>query len=156
MVRSGYEVALARGDVVSEPDPGLVEAMLDAANAWAGCARDNGCPQVKDAQLPTPEVPLPAALLPDSITEEELGLLLERCPLLSVEAARRNDELRGELGEGVGLTGIPADFTVPPLVGIDHPGFRSGTMPVIPGELDPEAERLARLQEVLWEKQLGR
>lgn len=137
------------------------QAQAEVTARWAGCARANGFPNTKDPQPPVADnfETESRALLPVTITESELSVLLEACPPYDVAAHEAWDQAirdRGwlnpleeeQLDELVAAVGYPYD----PAIGFDFPGFRGD-----PSELDAAtaatetAKRVAALEDVkLW------
>jgi hypothetical protein len=84
-----YAQCLRSSDYV-EPgaaaDPGQElrdkQKIAEASNEWAACARNNGWPDLADAQPGNADgyATVPTVLLPATITVQELEALLEHCP----------------------------------------------------------------------------
>jgi hypothetical protein len=81
-----------------EPDPSEVQAhaqrMADSANNWIACARENGLPELVDAEPDPSIMPAPHALIPLSTPPDLLRSVMEACPNFDEEFRRR--ELDGD------------------------------------------------------------
>jgi hypothetical protein len=127
----------------------LKKGIVEATAAWASCARDNGFPQVKD---PEPAVAdnfetMPIALLPASITEDQLTALVKACPTYNVEAHQKQDAELAKAGDDFDYS----HFTpvADPNIGFDVPGY-DGDYLGQPADLDKATtDKLDRLQEIL-------
>lgn len=100
-------------------------ATVEASNAWAKCARENGFPTVIDAVMPTDNTSFStvAALLPASITEEELRQLLAVCPNFDPAIEEKNEALSEDPDAYVPGQTLPEGFTYQPSIGFDYPDF---------------------------------
>jgi hypothetical protein len=155
---TGYDESDAWGNgSPGSVDLAYYQAVVEASNDWAACARENGWPQTLDADMPVSAdgSEYPTAVLPSSITEDQLRQLLEACPNFDAEAMEHNDELMQDFD---GSGGFPDGYWTAPSVGFDYPGFDG--QPFDFGSTgEPNAaelatqERLSRLQEILWEEQ---
>ncbi|MDR2566839.1 MAG: hypothetical protein LBC97_12465 [Bifidobacteriaceae bacterium] len=75
---SGYFVPDARADLRDEER--AKQAVAEASNDWARCARENGWPDVRDAEVAVDDyATVPFALVPGDITVEQLRVLLGKC-----------------------------------------------------------------------------
>jgi hypothetical protein len=76
-----YVPALDTGDPAAEL--AYKGSVAEATNDWIRCAREHGYPQLADADTPKVDryQTLPTALLPLTITTDQLESLLEECPL---------------------------------------------------------------------------
>jgi hypothetical protein len=160
---SGYDEmkiveALLASPVVGE----LFSLTVEASNEWAKCARENGWPGVKDAVMSakagSSEVPM--ALLPTSITEDQLRALLETCPIFDPDRAAKNAALLLEMSTSAGEKSLPEGYVAEPSIGFDYPGFDGKGIDVAsgqatsapPGEL---TDKLTKLMEIVYEEQLA-
>ncbi|MDR1450184.1 MAG: hypothetical protein LBI84_08315 [Propionibacteriaceae bacterium] len=151
---TGYDEDEIWGSSGGKADPSLTRAIVDAANEWAACARENGWPTVKDAVTPVAQdqSESPMALLPPSITEDQLRQLLAVCPSFDAERDSANTALV-ESWDGSGGA-IPDGYKPPPSIGFDYPGFDGKSWPS--GPLEEAAEvRLGKLQEIIYEALSG-
>jgi hypothetical protein len=131
------------------------QVMVEASNQWAACARENGWPDVTDAHMPQGDE-IPTALLPISITEDQLRQLLAVCPIYDPAIDEANAKLFEEAGNDYST--IPEGYQEQPQVGFDYPGF-DGDYSVTETSATPSPEeaatreRLQRLQAILLEAQ---
>jgi len=129
--------------------------LVESSNQWAGCARQHGFPQTKDAVMPTDDQSSPMALLPASITEPQLRQLLIDCPNFDAEQEKKNEELYQQAtGSDPGAAAIPDGVVLTPSIGFDYPGFRGNfnEYPVGTDQSpDPTAVRLMDLMNILYE-----
>jgi hypothetical protein len=60
-------------------------AIAEASNNWLRCAREHGYPGLADVKAPTADGydTMPVALLPVTVTPNQLELLLQECPITS-------------------------------------------------------------------------
>jgi hypothetical protein len=112
-----------------------MQAIAEASNSWAECARDFGLRDVADADGPVlGDSGTPTVYIPASIQPEQLRALVKQCPTFDAEAelamAKRASEDPDEYvappraslgfkaisGGGRGFATTPAD---PPLDGVD-------------------------------------
>ncbi|MDR2348090.1 MAG: hypothetical protein LBD90_05665 [Bifidobacteriaceae bacterium] len=141
---------------------------LEAIERWLTCARDNGYPDLKDPPAAKADdwTTMPTALLPVDITEPELRALLEACPNFDEEdMAAGMKEMEAIEQQGLGYSDVMKLYEeltakypgiVSPEIGFDAPGFNgdwSNGGGLTETEVDSaEYERLAKLQEILYEK----
>jgi hypothetical protein len=139
--------------------------VVEASNDWAECARSQGWPTVIDARF-TPNQDMdnyipPMALLPPSITEDELILLLEVCPAFDPEVETTNAAIEQGLGSDELLEAqisgdIPEGLRAQPSIGFDYPGFNGqgdGTDQDGADTEPAEQERLWKLQAIVLSAQ---
>ncbi|MDR0990123.1 MAG: hypothetical protein LBL92_01970 [Propionibacteriaceae bacterium] len=117
---SGYD-EMAVWDNYDNSDATVIaeeQLVVDATNQWAECAREHGFPEVADVQMSTSDQEYPAALLPASITADQLRQLLTDCPSFDPAVADANAALNESSDEPVpdGVKGQPS-------IGFDYPGF---------------------------------
>jgi hypothetical protein len=100
---SGYDeraISLARANIENATiSTAEVSGVVDANVAWADCARQHGWPMVKDPVVPdrpASDASWRTVMLPSSITEGQMVLLLDACPVFSADAARKNEALASE------------------------------------------------------------
>jgi hypothetical protein len=147
----GYAACLAESSYVEpvhvrdpERELEVKQQVTDASNRWAGCARENGFPAIKDAKSPVIDdyQTYPIVLLPASITVKQIEKLAEVCPVLAQEEADRIAEAAAS-GEEVVREPLPE-------VGIDVPGLDGE--PVEPGVEDGDevAQQYAGVLETLY------
>jgi hypothetical protein len=131
------------------------QSTVEASNEWAKCARENGHPTVIDAHMPQSDSEYPTALLPASITEDQLRQLLEVCPNFDPAIEDENNKLAAE--QTGALNGLPDGYRSQPSVGFDFPGF-DGDYSQDQTSTNPETaatyERLSKLSELLYEAQV--
>jgi hypothetical protein len=73
------------------------QAMADASNEWARCARDNGLPNIVDAGVTVDNWETkPSVLVPNSVDVEVFREVLNHCPALDPD----RDLTQGNLTEG--------------------------------------------------------
>jgi hypothetical protein len=140
-------------------DPAVMTAFnqstVDASNEWAKCARENGHPNVIDAHMPQSDTENPTALLPASITEDQLRQLLAVCPNFDPAIEEANEKLFEELADD--FFAMPEGYRSQPNVGFDFPGF-DGDYSQDQTSLSPEtmatSERLSQLYAVLDEARM--
>jgi len=123
---TGYDERAVYSSVDNESvEKAYDELRLVATNEWVQCVHEHGYPQISDAVMP--DDPLnedPIALLPTSVTESGLRLLLQLCPNFIVSVEKNNQEIwnRVSLGE-VRADPLPIGLKGQPNVGFDYPGF---------------------------------
>jgi hypothetical protein len=94
--------------------------MVEASNAWAACARENGFAGLADAQLPE-EIEsglYPMVLLPRSITVGQFEALLAACPATAEwggETAKvEGNQMQPAIGfDAPGYDGVPSTVELP-------------------------------------------
>ncbi|MDR1512155.1 MAG: hypothetical protein LBS56_01535 [Propionibacteriaceae bacterium] len=140
-------------------DPAVMTAfnqsIVDASNEWAKCARENGHPNVIDAHMPQSDTENPTALLPASITEDQLRQLLAVCPNFDPAIEEANEKLFEEQGDD--FFAMPEGYRSQPSVGFDFPGFDgdySQDQTSLSSETEATYERLSKLSELLYEAQM--
>ncbi|MDR1264905.1 MAG: hypothetical protein LBK42_04890 [Propionibacteriaceae bacterium] len=156
LASSGYDEAQIWASVDYGPQMDTIyQLTVEASNQWARCARDNGYPAVIDAHMPQTENQYPTALLPPSITAEQLEQLLTACPAFDPAVEEANEALMGDDFNYVDWP--PAGYQVQPSIGFDFPGL-DGDYNTTTDALTPEqqatAERLAELSEILYQAQM--
>ncbi|MDR1264906.1 MAG: hypothetical protein LBK42_04895 [Propionibacteriaceae bacterium] len=133
----------------------ILQLMVEASNQWARCARDNGYPAVIDAHMPQTENQYPTALLPPSITAEQLEQLLTACPAFDPAVEEANEALLGDDFNYVDWP--PAGYQVQPSIGFDFPGLNGDYNPTKDDSLTPEQqateERFGQLYEIIYRAQ---
>ena len=156
--RSGYDDHQAWGS--THMDTTAIENQVLANNTWAGCARDDGWPMIKDSVLPTnPDWnDWPMVLIPLTISVEELSTLLDACP--SFDPAKQdyindwwNTQSTGHL---------PPDFIPDPVLDFYTPSTENNPDTTPNAEEQAGAANLPALYEVLneksseyWERKIG-
>jgi hypothetical protein len=119
----------------------IKQALADASNEWAACARENGFPDIRDAVAERDRDTRPVVLLPPTVTAEQITQLVAVCPPFDVEAAQAEYDSY--------TTGDGGTVQHQPVVGFDVPGFREQDDEE-PLE-DPEEEaRFQELSKLLW------
>jgi len=116
---TGYDEQAAQGSATSL-NVDQMENQVRGNNKWAACARENGWPDIKDSVMPTDVNSMyPMVILPITITEDQLRLLLNACPPLDVEQVkRRNDWLQSNPT----ATDYPYDDDMRPFINFGEPG----------------------------------
>jgi hypothetical protein len=141
-------------------DPVYVQAVVEANNEWAACARANGYPDVADSTVPRDSASTeqwPTVLLPRTITEEQLRALLEVCPNFDPEQMKRNDALTEErYASDPNATGLPEGYELMPDIGFDFPGYDGdyrdvSDLSTMDAGQAAIVECLGQLQAILWE-----
>ncbi|MDR1265205.1 MAG: hypothetical protein LBK42_06475 [Propionibacteriaceae bacterium] len=153
LAESGYDEELVDAELASAREPAarqLADIVVAASNRWAACARDHGFPETIDARPPTNDQEEPKALLPPTITADQLRQLLQACPNFDPEVERRQQEILLGLGDAEPDAADLADLPVQPVIGFDYPGY-GVAVNVLPGEdFDPAVgTRLAQLRAIL-------
>jgi hypothetical protein len=156
---SGYDESKVWESIDTGPGIEAINQLtVEASNQWARCARDNGYPSVIDAHMPENENQYPTALLPSSITAEQLEQLLTACPAFDPAIEEANEALMGEDFNYADWP--PQGYHVQPSIGFDSPGH-NGDFTVgdsDPATLTPEQqatdERLGQLYEILYQTQM--
>jgi hypothetical protein len=109
----------------------------EVANDWAACARANGVPDVRDAEVS--EDLWPVALLPRGVTEGQIRRLLEDCPPFDPAVADSNELAFAD--------GRDDDQKSQPAIGFDVEGYREQDERAP----SPEDEAIYQpLYELLW------
>ncbi|MDR1824404.1 MAG: hypothetical protein LBR27_03590 [Bifidobacteriaceae bacterium] len=120
------------------------QRQAEVAAEWAACARANGFPETKDPDPPVADnwASQPTALLPATITADQLRTLLQACPNFDAAAhqAAADAQAAGSDDEAIEAAG-PID----PNIGFDLPGF-DGTS--IQEEPQGDPADLAHMQEL--------
>ncbi|MDR1264907.1 MAG: hypothetical protein LBK42_04900 [Propionibacteriaceae bacterium] len=156
LASSGYEESKVWQSIDKGPELEVISQLtVEASNLWARCARDNGYPSVIDAHMPQTENQYPTALLPPSITAEQLEQLLTACPAFDPAVEEANNAL---LGENYNYADWPpAGYQVQPSIGFDFPGHNgeySATTDALTPEQQATAERLGQLYEIIYQAQM--
>ncbi|MDR1806994.1 MAG: hypothetical protein LBR33_03630 [Propionibacteriaceae bacterium] len=156
---SGYSQSDVLAGILGSPlGVDLMQRSVEANNEWAACARANGFPETKDSQMPAKfdGTEYPAALLPSSITEDQLRALLEVCPnfdgaRMTANAQYDTQFQSAELNE----ISLPDDYYVAPTIGFDYPGFDYADVNILTGGQsapnDATAQKLSALDSILNE-----
>jgi hypothetical protein len=133
--------------------------MVESSNEWAKCARENGFPSVIDASMPPVGDAFkdPAALLPASITEDQLRQLLEKCPNFDPSREEKNEELAADPDAYIPGQTLPDGFEHQPNVGFDYPDFDCETSrsPSAGSEISETVNRLLHLCDILDEAEIS-
>jgi hypothetical protein len=146
---SGYDY-LAVWESIADSDmfTAMDQLVVDASNQWAKCARENGHPDVIDARMPQSETEIPTALLPASITEDQLRQLLAVCPNFDPVIEEANELLEAQMVASDSI--LPDGYRAQPKVGFDFPGF-DGDYNLDRASLSPEeAATSDRLSQLSW------
>ncbi|MDR0990122.1 MAG: hypothetical protein LBL92_01965 [Propionibacteriaceae bacterium] len=153
---SGYSMTniLTGGILDSQLGVDMMQLMVESSNQWAACARENGFPETKDAVMTTQFdfSQIPTALLPTSMTAEQLEALLQVCPNFDAEQAAKNDELLNGVGQidDPAQARIPEGYVMPPNVGFDYPGFDGQGFSIMGGGVSiPDNETSRRLNDLM-------
>jgi hypothetical protein len=87
---SNYRPPIAPAD--AELDAEVRQMAVDITNAWIACAREQGFLELKDVGPNDPDEAWPTAELPVDMAPDALRKLLEECPLLTEEVAKRQTD----------------------------------------------------------------
>jgi hypothetical protein len=100
-------------DPIIDPaeEAALKQPLVDAANSWASCARDNGAVQIKDAVLTLDNFETTPAVTLGSITVEEFEALIKVCVPLGPDRDLANPRQLGP--DGLAHTDPRIDFGLP-------------------------------------------
>ncbi|MDR1426558.1 MAG: hypothetical protein LBJ08_02205, partial [Bifidobacteriaceae bacterium] len=87
----------------------------------------------------------PTAVIPDTVTEDQLRQLLQVCPSFDPDLERANEEvIRQAVEDGLGGL-VPAGYRAQPLIGVSDP----------PDDADPSVfEHIWKLTEILREAEM--
>ncbi|MDR1442269.1 MAG: hypothetical protein LBJ02_07780 [Bifidobacteriaceae bacterium] len=146
---SGYEEPTESIDSREE----LLEkqAVTAVTNDWIACARERGLLSIPDLSPPVADGfnTYPMALLPPTMTEDQVKELVDACPVFDIEAHR--EEIEGGEEPEHGWAG--QSKVLDPSVGWDAPGWHSGGDD--PTDVDDPAldEAIGRLNDILWADQ---
>jgi len=93
--RTGYEENAANGEIAKDAEQ--LQLQVTANNVWAGCARENGFPDVADSVMPNSltDDDWPAIVLPATITEDQIRQLTAVCPLVGAQQPPEPTDLSG-------------------------------------------------------------
>jgi hypothetical protein len=164
-------------ELVPEIDPAeelkAKQAEAEVSNEWAACARQNGWPDVADADPPVADgyETYPTVVVPGSITVDQLDALLDVCPVFDEEAyLQALEDMAAQVeedgpvldsdgeadfhissggGGGTSLS-VGGQQIITPSISFDLPGFDQYGQPI--GEVSAEDQaHLAELTDKLWE-----
>ncbi|MDR0626075.1 MAG: hypothetical protein LBG11_02245 [Bifidobacteriaceae bacterium] len=111
---SGYFMPKPRYDPREEETE--KQRIAAASNEWAACARDNGLPGVKDAEVVIDDFDtVPEAMVPGSVTVDELRAVLVKCPPVDPERDLAEPNFHDENDNGEWTTWVD------PMIGFDLP-----------------------------------
>ena len=123
LTESGYDEVAAWGDTTR--DPAQTERQVTANNKWAECARENGWPDIQDSTLLN-VVDWPTIVLPITITDDQLRLLLDACPNFDPD---QQAKLEQWWQDNPTATSYPDDYLPDPSISFDIPWMAGGQGP---------------------------
>jgi hypothetical protein len=119
------------------------QAIAEASNEWAACARDNGMPTIADVTATSDENYTPTVLLPATVTAEQLTLLMDACPTFDKDAEDAYHEAAAQ-GERVEAPARPS-------IGFDAPGWNGDNDAEVAVDVtEGDNKRLFDLQEIIF------
>jgi len=137
---SGYVEPVYESDPAQELK--MKQGMADSTNVWIACARENGFPNLKDVTAEVDTDSFPQAELPFDTTEEALRDLIAACPVFDEERALR--QLDPE------YVFDPDTYETDPVITFEG-AEDFWTNLSEEASTSPDAERLNRLSEILFE-----
>jgi hypothetical protein len=107
---SGYEPPSLWGKPYQEI--AYKRSRVEVSNRWAECAREHGFPSVADVDPPVADqgTTWPVVILPKFVTQEQIAVLLESCPIVADGVVLSDEDIGRELAK------VPA-------IGFDSPFF---------------------------------
>lgn len=148
LMESGYDDNKAWGLV--NIDLTVLQLQVTGNNKWAACVRENGWPDVQDSAPPTDPDKWPVIILPPTITEDELRLLLDACPNFDPQ----EDEMVQQWWDDHPGSGSYPDGVYPdPLISFGIPASANDPNRAPSAYNEAEMERVSRLTRILYEKQ---